>query len=1156
MDASFSSLPIYSTKGKLGGINKRVGFDNLTGPEKVNKIIKQVQGGYYPIGSENRMNEGTLQDVMAGRLHPWARPTYQKQDSTYRALSKGITLAPAPGSPSFYSNEAYEDLLGTNNIPETGAYVGNILPQDKAFFNSFPATYEEFLANEQHYKNMVPHSGKGTWKKFRKEIKDLYDKRTDAFRQFGRMGETEFLMRPDFAEAHKISMTADYEMDRKNVSVGQSINEGDVIGFNDGSPVLATGNGAVVGVSDVNGKFKMTVDHLLDLDGAKPDVNSVKGQSFTATAFDDMVRAQNALYKVRGETNMIPSHVNLLADATYNVNKASVVDNQMAMLGSTLQEAFNGPDSEFFEGIDSVIPKEGSELPWPSTEFNEGSSIFDVYNFTDKGISLKTSGLSKDAEVSKRQLREIFDLGQQVLDNANLRIRQKISEGIEFNSPVFSEFARSGASDFKTWSLQNAQAVHFRVWDSNKLYAAQKQSLTYDMETFASLSGNQAAVKELRSRRELYGGGSLEQTQRFVEHLANPTDNPLLTTITADKAFPSPGSLTTPEGLAGSIFDPGNEAYSDNFRIDLGEGGKHRYVPVLGHGAYGGTNPKYGPESFQARDYQNKIKKITRTKDPSARDALVDELHEDYIDELARGKGSVMRPYSYDNDSITGFLRTQTSSDPFDVFIGDEMLDTIHDSDMRKSLMQGQHAYGMMWRQPISEAMHVRLKYDPSLTGGRGIAASEKLYRLYQADSDKDPIGISLWKKGTDAYQEAHEAINSGRQLEGLNEFYKMAGTSEDSMTATNAKIKSWEESASKYFDAIGSSQVERTIQNRTAGGTIGQFSNALSSIMESVASNVDITRDVQKSARLKGMLFQIRQAPINARKSHSAYDLADALRDRDTLINGFSHSDEDTAFDLMHQAMQNIVGVSVKPGESSPLLDALNSDQGKQDLRDVIRSRNEVSIARARVLMGQTNKNDTLNIIRQHGIAGLSGTTHGFAAGEAAAAQGRMNAATAEAANAGKKTYRAAKDAFRVFSDHYGKAALIGLGAVAALGLFSRSSSRGSLTANGFRPEDTAGVADRVPGDPIIGSAAANAPMSVSQHVAGTSYAMVAPLNNATNTNVKLRARDNNQSVELAKSMSRLSNNGNQHVNINYSKDARISTLRFREKLKDMRDK
>lgn len=1162
--AVFSSLPVYTNnKGKFSA------FGQLDARSRTERITQQtLRRNLLPLGSESGIYEGVLQDSILEMLHPFTLHSMDKQESVYRSVSKNIQLMSGDDSNQFFTNQMYGQLTGEDKIPETGLHIASIAPEDKALFNSLPDTQEEFLNNEQDIQARFGLSD-DKWAGLKDQINSTYEEAgSSTFDAFGRLGETEFMLDPSFADKHRLQTNMSYEMDSKNVTVGQQVSKGEVIGWKENSPVLSQATG-IVSATSGDDEFKTAIYHELGLDGSKVDISGVKGQAFVTDDVRRMRDLQNALYKARGDSDYIPEGINAIADMTYYANKADVGHLQTAMLGDVLKNAFSGEDSGVFEGIENLPYKPNSNFNWDSDE----RSIFDLYSFNGQTVSLNVEKMSKDRTIRSRQVKELFELNQQVIENANTRVREKIAEGYQFNNQLFSNFTKSGSSNLESWSLKNNAPSMMRAWNHTSLFASNNLSLTYDMETFASMSGHHAAVRELNSRRVMYGGGSIEQSVNFAKHLIDPTANPITNTVDVNKAFPTQGTLTNPAVRRGSIFDDSISAYTDNFNLDLGEGGKHRTVPVLGTGAYSGTSPNYTQENQQVRDYQKKVQDIAGSRNFAERDKLVDELHGMYQENLLTGKGSVLRPYSYDPNAVTGFLRTKTTADPFDVHIGPDVLNTIKDSKMKAALQNGEHTYGMMWRQPISDAMHVRVKYDETLTGGRGIAASERFYRVLQGDADEDPVGISLWNKGSDAYNEAHEAITSGSQMQNLDTFYGLTGLGEDSMTIKNSQLTSLQDRFNKYHGLA--SNIDKTINNRTAGGAIGAFSNELSGIMESVAANSDIVRNPNQASRMKHLLFNfIRQVPISARKSHLPYDMQDALRDQKNIASAFANQDEDTAFNNLHETMSGLaekfgkntnwneeladrlgdLGIPKQEGSFNPASAYLNSDVGKQDIRDLLRSRSETSKVRSSMLMGTGKIKDLIDNVKNIGFDEVAGSIHGYAASVAASQQGNINAEIRDAAKATRNSFR---DVSRAFTENHGKAALIGLGAVAALGLLSSPNRRSiSMSSNKYRPEETAGVQDSVPGMPIAGTESANAPRNIVREQQGVTSAMVAPLNNAVNTDINLRAKDNAGSIEMAKSMARLTGSGKQHVNVNYSKDPRIGSLRFRDKLKEMRDR
>lgn len=1155
--SSFSTLPVYP-RGK-----EFLAYNELPTDESTALLLNRLKMGHVPLGPENNMNSfGNMQDVILELLHPFGLHSMDKQESVYRSFSKSVQLQSV--TPNFYHNAAYDELLDGEKAPETGMYLSSIAPEHKSPIFNLPDTAEEFQKNRSSIAETFAKLGAG--EDFMQHLEGVYERgEQGAFKRLGQLGETEFLLRPDTADTNAVVHKQMYEMDRTYRKPGDLVMKGDVLGYKEEVPVVSRFDGQVYDYwSDANAETgsdeallsqRMIVDTNLGLHGAKPDVSGVKGQAFINPEHNIVRDLMNALHKSIGDGNYIPEDTHGFVDMSYGINKMDIGHTQTNLLADVIDRLATSDDRDLLNDM---------ELP----------SMYEVHNNI---LTAMTTNLSKNRARKVEEIEQLFAVNEQFLADVNQKLLQRYSEAGKLHDTVLNAFAQSGSKDLTEWFGRNLSPVTVRTWNHGMLNRPKAQSLTFDMESFAMLHGHTEAVKELRGRARYYGGGDISQTEDFARHLLNEEgrEAEIGKTISIEDIFKAGdktkasarGALSSPEGRANTIFDHTLEDFKSNFRIDLGEGGQHRYIPVLGNESYGGTSPKFADDKFQTRDYQRKIKEIyTHRNDPAMRDKLAEELHGIYDKSILSGKGSVLRPYSYDPEAVPGFLRTWTDKDDHVVTIGPEIFDTMH-RDVKSSLRSGEDVYGMLWRQPISNAKHVRVKYDPNMTGTYGIGASERMYRMFEGDSDEDPVGLSIWKKGSAAHKEAAEAVLG----DSFSTYYGIQGIKEDSMRATHTALKTHAEKFEKSINL--SKNMEETVANRTAGSAIGVFSNELTTALELMAGNVDIMRDNSRAERLTTIFHKIiRQTPINARKSHSPYGIEQALGDRARIHSAITNTrNEDEAFNLFHGTLLNIahrfdsetnwteeaahLGIPEPEGAYKPNIAYLQSDLGKDDIRSFIRGRTPESLARADLLMGRDRMKNLFEKVSGIGFDEVKGFARGGnSAKTVSEGLGAINKGIADAAKAVK---HAVGDTFREFSQKHGKTALLALGAMTALGLMSTGNKRTPLTMpapNAFRPEETAGIHDHVPGMPMEGSMASNPPLELIRP-SSVQHAIVAPINRTTDLSVQMRAKDTRDATEQAKVMSRFASSGHQSVNINIKGDPKIGTLRFREKIRNMRE-
>jgi hypothetical protein len=1143
--SSISTLPIFAAK-KGDGYRK---YRDLDAKEQVDLITDAVNKGWgLPLGSEGGINDhATLERSELENFHPWGISTLEKQEAGIRDFSKDVSIV-SSGS-ALYGNSAYETLAPGMAMPETNMYVSHVAAEHKALFAGMPDTLEEFQANRAGIAEKFAKHGAG--EDFMQYLDKVYEAGGQGmFPKFGQMGETEWQLSPSFADANSVKAKRLYELDHgtPKYEPGDLVAAGDVIGYKDNVPVTAEHAGTMTGAwGDANSQAKdryvqASIESNLGMDGSKLARNTVKGLGFRNEWHENMRDMLNEFSKSRGTGDYIPEETNAFADLSYGLAKEDIGYSQSSLMADMLNRMH-------------AVHEQGDHDLFGSISQSKLSSFYDI---NDGMVTNMVGDLSKNRMDKFAHAEALFKSNQEFLDEVNRRVKSRIEQGGVISDTALDAYARSKSTNISEWFGRNISAGNTRAWDHMALNRAQTQSITFDMFDYAMAHGQVGAIKELQGRVKFYGGGDLAKTTAFakgdvqgrlvsIEDIYNP-DN------LAESGDPSK-PLSSPEGRRNSVMDPTMEDFKDNYRVNLGPGAdkKDRIINVPGNEAYGGTSPKFADDQYQVRDHHRILADMHRNRNnPEKIDSLMRQLQETYNTQLITGKGSVVRPSSFDPGAVSGFLRTVTDKESDNIVtIGQDIFDTIKDRQIRTALQNGDDVTGMFWRQPISNTKHIRIKYDANMTGG-GIGASERLYRMFEADTDKDPVGISFWRKGGWGHKEAMAEMTGPDANKAFDIYEQIHGPDENSLGATaDTVLKSQQDIFNAWAEKV--KDPERIIRNRTAAGAIGAFSNQLTNVLGQMSNNVDMIRDTDRSMRLSTFFHgAIRQTPINARKYTGDYDYVKALADRHALHDAVANTrNEDEAYGKFYDALSRITSISDKPNKTNYQAEYLNSDLGRDDIRAFIRGRTEESRVRAQLMIGGGGEKlqEVINKAEKMGWDNVLGSAHrgGWSQAEGAESIGRVNKNIVEA---GKKIGYAIKDTFRNFSEKHGKTAVMAAGALVALGLMSNSSNRAPLN----RPEEAAGIQDHMPGTPIVGSMAANPPRNIVQP-ASVRTSVITPMNRTTNTSIRLRAKDPSDAIERSKSMSAFAGGAHQNININVSSDPRIGTLRFKEKMRNMRE-
>jgi hypothetical protein len=176
----------------------------------------------------------------------------------------------------------------------------------------------------------------------------------------------------------------------------------------------------------------------------------------------------------------------------------------------------------------------------------------------------------------------------------------------------------------------------------------------------------------------------------------------------------------------------------------------------------------------------------------------------------------------------------------------------------------------------------------------------------------------------------------------------------------------------------------------------------------------------------------------------------------------------------------------------------------------------------------------------------------------EARAAGAAGATASAETIGMMNKTVKEAKAVGREMSK--GKIGLIlgmGVAAAAIAGIASTHLESpdavfGRDSSNGYRPEEK-NPGHEIPGDGPAGSRAPSRPRrNVVPAPATTRTAIVAPLGETRDLDVKLRARDRQRASRTARMMSQMSTDGDSSVTVNYRDQMKPGSFRTQERMRE----
>jgi hypothetical protein len=762
------------------------------------------------------------------------------------------------------------------------------------------------------------------------------------------------------------------------------------------------------------------------------------------------------------------------------------------------------------------------------------------------------------------RIREFSRISEQFFAEAG----EAIKKAGGYQDPVLTAYVTSGKK-LGDWMRKNSLPAMAFAWDHSLVNAPRFAKVGYDVETYMGLGGNWRGLKAIQSRLQTVTGGDPNQTREFLDYLIKGDySQELGRTVSIKDAFLTGNSLKEAANRAGSILDPDQINYRKNFRLDLGNG---RYLPVPGTEAYGAESNLFEPGRYHTAEWQDALQSIAYAKTPAQADELEAGMKSLYIRELGMGKGGALRPNEFDPLSVPGFLSTVgEGADPFIARVSPEWVSKVHSARLRDDLRKGQEVIGILHRQPTNELLYLKYKMDIGMKNTMDVAVPESISRAVMGDQDKDLVNSILFDANirmqnnklivtSAANQLEREAAEEGIAAMGEKQMQQLAiwqSLKGDEEIAAKAAVD-WElTSLASRNEKFASAVADRggIAVSRTASAAIGSYSNVLTGMVEQMVRNPAIMQNPDLVQRLKTGLFDIRQAPISARKV-GGFSLDTAMRKVDSLRKGLESDNPVTSFRLIHD---ELLDMSNQFFGSDSREYKYWSAQGAEDLKLWAAGRSEKArLATAALTATGNTPTSVIERVFSEGVGEVLGPVHGGKmATQSASTLGVMSDILASEGSSAARTV--SSRAKQIFSEH-GVSMAIGLGALAALGIamtpstppvatFSRTSG------NKYRPESM-GTADSIPGEPIPGDMAPGAPpRRVVGNQPGVRTTVVAPLRKTSDLMVRMRATDMSRAAETARQLAQIPGSGDTSVTINYRDRTKINSLRTREKIREIR--
>jgi len=1127
-------------------------------PEEKMGIYSKIMNSdrYIAMGSENRLREFGFQLKEAAFLNPLATPGALKQDPFWRALTKEIQLEVPEARRFGMTSDAWSKMFGFSELPAAEAELALLGPDVRSIFGNLPAQASEMipeLALRMSNRGYSPE----VIEKMTNYMSGVYNAGGESAFKFLNMGETTFVPTAKFAEGLQLGMTSSYNVDELGVKVGDQVRLDRVLGFNRSVPVTPTYGGEVVDVfqNDMGG-WKVNVRGHLPPSGAKWDVAGVKGMGSSGIMSEEqqgfLTEAINRFYELTGTGDRISPTASMFAPAEYVAEKMTP-DMYYLAQGRNVMRRLEAEANPLLRSVAQSYQSEMKSL---------GLSV------TADKIAINTSGWSTANEAMAERINRISSITENMFARAGEAIRAAGGA----SDPVLNAYVHGG-KNFGDYMRMNSLSAVVTAWDHARANVPAFMTLSGDVNTYLEAEGKIGMIGAIQSRVNTRSGGDVQQAIEFAKRVMTGKGGDLSDVVVdINDAFPGGRqSLTTPGGRAGSIFDPSLPQYQKNFMVKVGD----RTIPVPGTGAYGaeanlfGTAKSASGAGYASYQWQHIIQDMAGETNPERLAELEKQLTESFKSHFVYGKGSVVRPYQVDPVSVPGFLAAGPESEPFRVGLSPESISRLRNKRLRASLAEGGEVLGFLNRQPTNATPYVRFYRDSSLAGAQ-FSVSERLSRYLSGDLDKDLANAVLIDANVRmqnnkmiiasaanaseraAAEEAIEYLQSGRQEKMMGIWEKIYGVEEVAGMRGPWSPKSMADVTSKYAGAIANRT--GTAISRTAGGSVGEFSNILTQMMTQIARS-PMTEDLDATSALVSGLYAIRQAPITAQKSPvMSLEVAKGYTAR--LRSALNITNPEGAAGALHKTILDMTA-ALKGTEGSEY--QYWAGEGAKHLEMFANARTRTGILSGKWATMARADDQALSEIFGIGADVVLGGAHG----------GRISMATETAAQAGTIAKgllargRAVADtatgkAARIFEKHGGVLAL-GVGIMAAAGIAMTRATPvatfGQRSGNKYRPEAHIAVPDTIPGEPVPGIMAPQGP-PIRQHVSsrGVRRGVVAPLAYTSDVEVRMKATDWSRASETARRISMIPGSSESNITVNYRDKTRLRSLRTRDRIREMR--
>jgi hypothetical protein len=820
--------------------------------------------------------------------------------------------------------------------------------------------------------------------------------------------------------------------------------------------------------------------------------------------------------------------------------------------------------------------------------FNMGSTIEEKTVSKLEAMQAEAAGSrTKLQQLKSERLKKLNALAEDLMNKAGEAVRA--NKGAAEQDQIFRGYLamRYRRPDYSLRAHSERFGLHIGqafVWDTTHADVPHQVGMTYDMYTNLLRNGQHGTFREFLSEADGLHGDT-RATFQWADHFFGRNTKPL-----GDKMFSIKG-LDPNE-----LFKGTNPSYAKNYTLDLGRemdfvfnGKAHssRYLPVLGTDSYKGAANAYGAGEHSLTAYQNSLRELIGAADVN--DAELFAKHSDEHAKLAArmvfGKSGLLRPRETHPNAMAMVIASRPGQrklptgavDPFEIVVTRDQLHRLEDKQLRQALIKtekdGGDVFARIFRHPVNSApaVRVRMARKGDYLGSNMVGIDERLRSLINSDDDRDTLNI-VYLRGKEAIEEAKKDLTAGSAqwerhrmvelMQGLNEDSRMVGGSR----AGSLNKEYFAGSIGKQLEELADLQAKGTwtaVTPRLAHAETGLYSNLLTRLHMNLEQHPTMRTSADRDF-MEDLFFQIRQVPISASKNKQGFGEGDPRRLWEQFQSALGDGDRAAGSERARDALEQIlVGTGKKTilNDAREVADAerifgltgletkteynlgaksLREGRGASAIKDFVMNR---SAQTDDLLEAFTKK----KIKVKEAISALENMGHG-----GLLEFQRTGRAADEAASITGASLNILKDAARGITSG-GKSALpvlgVGLGVAAAAGYLGTS-----ISGNKHRPEETAGVADAPPGQPVEGSHSNRPRVAMTAAPAQTKTAVVSPMAKNNDIEVQASAPNRSMAAEAAKMASKLATRGVSNTTVNYLGGARerMSKLRMQQELRE----